>query len=62
MDYLSWLQQLGRDANPAADGFQARPLYVLVAILLPVTIGLFVGYGLRLIERVFGITLAKGGH
>ena len=62
MDFLSWLQQLGRDADAAVDGFQARPLYLLMAIALPVTIGLVVGYGLRAIERVFGVTLAKGGH
>ncbi len=62
MDFLSWLQQLGTDADPARDGFQARPLYILVAVLLPVTLGLAVGYGLKLVERMFGITLAKGGH
>ncbi len=62
MGFLAWLQQLGADADVAAKGFQARPLYLAVAVLLPVTIGLFVGFGLRLIERVFGVTLAKGGH
>ena len=62
MDIVSWLQALGRDANPAAEGFQAQPLYILVSVLLPVTIGLFVGLGLRLIERIFGIELGRGGH
>jgi len=62
MDVLGWLQQLGKDADPTAEGFQAKPLYLLVSVLLPVTIGLVVGYGLKAIERVFGITLAKGGH
>lgn len=62
MDVLGWLQQLAKDANETAEGFQARPLYLLVSVLLPVTIGLVVGYGLKLIERAFGITLAKGGH
>ncbi len=62
MDIVGWLQALGRDANPAAEGFQAQPLYILVSVLMPVTIGLFVGLGLRLIERVFGIELGRGGH
>jgi hypothetical protein len=62
VDFLAWLQQLGTDADPGAKGFQARPLYLVVAVLLPVGVGLFVGFGLRLIERVFGVTRAKGGH
>jgi hypothetical protein len=62
MRFLEWLQQLGRDANPAQAGFQARPMYLLVSVLLPVSIGLVVGYGLRFIERVFGVELGKGGH
>ena len=28
---------------------------------LPVTIGLFVGYGLRAIERIFGVQVGRGG-
>ncbi len=61
MDFLGWLQGLGADANPAKPGFQAQPLYVLVSVALPVTIGLFVGIGLRVIERVLGVELGKGG-
>ncbi len=62
MDFLNWLQELGRDANPGADGFQASMLYVLVSVALPVAIGTFVGFGLRVIERVFGVELGRGGH
>jgi hypothetical protein len=61
MDFLSWLQNLGRDADPAAKGFQARAMYVIVSVMLPVVFGLFVGLGLRLIERIFGVELGKGG-
>ncbi|MGE5235570.1 MAG: hypothetical protein ACM3O7_04365 [Acidobacteriota bacterium] len=61
MDILSWLQALGRDADPARAGFQAQPMYLLVSVLLPVSIGLIVGFGLRLIERVFGVELGRGG-
>ena len=61
MNFLTWLQDLGKDANPAADGFQVGPTYVLVCVMLPVVFGLIVGFGLRLIERVFGIELGKGG-
>jgi hypothetical protein len=60
--FLSWLQQLGRDANPAAPGFQAQPLYVLVSVVLPVTVGLIVGFGLKLIEHILGVELGRGGH
>lgn len=60
MDILGWLQDLGKDASPAP-GFQAQPLYLLVSIALPVTLGLFVGFSLRLLERVLGVELGKRG-
>ena len=60
MEFLNWLQNLGKDASPAP-GFQARFLYVVVSVFLPVTVGLVVGFGLRLIERVFGVELGRGG-
>jgi hypothetical protein len=59
VDLLGWLQSLGQDAGPAP-GFQARPLYVLVSVALPVTVGLGMGFLLRLIERIFGVELGKG--
>ncbi len=62
MGFLDWLQALGKDANPAAGGFQAQPMYILACVLLPVTIGLIVGFGLRMIERVFGVEVGRGGH
>lgn len=62
MDFLGWLQDLGKDASPAP-GFQARPLYLLVSVVLPVTLGLFVGFSLRLVERLLGVELGKrAGH
>jgi hypothetical protein len=61
MDFLNWLQSLGSDANETMKGFQPKPMYVLISVLLPVTFGLIVGFGLRLIERVFGVELGKGG-
>jgi hypothetical protein len=60
VEFLNWLQSLGKDASPAP-GFQARPIYVLVSVMLPVLVGLFVGFSLRLIERVLGVELGKGG-
>ncbi len=62
MDFLSWLHDLGRDANAGAPGFQAKPLYVLMCVTLPVVIGLFVGFTLRIIEQVFGVELGRGGR
>jgi len=60
--FLQWLQGLGADADPARAGFQAQFAYVLVSVALPVTIGLVVGFGLRLIERILGVELGRGGH
>lgn len=60
MEFLNWLQNLGKDASPAP-GFQARPMYVLVSVFLPVLVGLAVGFTLKLIERVLGVELGKGG-
>ena len=61
MEFLKWLQSLGVDADPSAPGFQARALYVFVCVALPVVFGLIVGFGLRLIERILGVELGKGG-
>jgi len=62
MDIAHFLHDLSRDANPSAEGFQAQPLYVVLSVGLPVIIGLAVGFGLKLIERIFGIELGRGGH
>jgi ABC-type molybdate transport system permease subunit len=62
VEFLNWLQNLGRDANPAQAGFQASPWYVLMSVILPVIMGLISGYGLRFIERLFGVELGKGGR
>lgn len=61
MDIFQFLQDLGRDANPEKEGFQPQILYIIVCVGMPVAIGLFVGYGLRLVEKIFGIELGKGG-
>jgi hypothetical protein len=61
MEFFNWLQALGVDANEAAEGFQAKPMYVFICVLLPVAFGLVVGFGLSLIERVIGMELGKGG-
>jgi hypothetical protein len=61
MEFLNWLQALGQDADPSAPGFQAGHMYVFVCVALPVVFGLSVGFGLRLIERIFGVELGRGG-
>lgn len=60
MEFLNWLQNLGKNAGPGP-GFHARPMYVLVSVFLPVLVGLTVGFTLRLIEHVLGVELGKGG-
>jgi len=60
VEFLNWLQNLGKDASPAP-GFQARPMYVLVSVFLPVLVGLAVGFTLKGIERLLGVELGKGG-
>ena len=63
VDFLAWLQDLGRDASPTVAGFQAKPLYLLLSVLMPVTIGLAVGFGLRTVERILGLGAPRpGGH
>ena len=61
MEFLNWLQDLGTDTSISAEGFQANPMYVFVCVALPVVFGLFIGFGLRFIERVFGVEIGKGG-
>lgn len=63
MDFLIWLQDLGRSGDAAAAGFQAKPMYVFMSVMMPVVMGLVAGYGLRLIERIFGVEIGRrGGH
>ena len=63
MEFLNWLQALGKDGNRSAEGFQAETMYVVVCVVMPVVFGLCVGFGLRAIERIFGVELGKrGGH
>lgn len=62
MDLIRWLQALGADTDPGAPGFQPSVAYLLASLVLPVAIGLVVGFGLRLIERLFGVELGRGGH
>ena len=49
MEILRWLQDLGKDADPTAKGFQAKPMYVFMSVMLPVLMGLLAGYGMRLL-------------
>ena len=62
MSFIEWLQELARDLDPAKPGFQAQWGYILVSVAMPVIVGVLVGFGLRAIERIFGIELGKGGH
>ncbi len=62
MHFIDWLQRLGMDADPVKPGFQPQTLYLVACVAMPVLIGLLVGFGLRTIERIFGIELGKGGH
>ena len=62
MGFIHWLQELGRDADPAAPGFQPQLVYIAVCVSMPVLVGLAVGFGVRLLERLLGIQLGKGGH
>lgn len=62
MGLLNWLQELGRDANPAGDGCQASLLYLAVSVALPVVIGMSVGFGLRLLDRIVDVEPGRGGH
>jgi hypothetical protein len=61
MEFLNWLQDLGADMDLTVEGFQSGPMYVFVCVVLPVVFGLFVGFGLRFIERVFGVEIGQGG-
>ena len=61
MEFLNWLQDLGMDASQSKEGFQSSPMYVFVCVALPVVFGLVIGFGLRLIERVFGVEIGRGG-
>jgi hypothetical protein len=61
MDLLGWLQDLGRTVDPTRPGFHPQPLYLVMCVLMPVGIGLAVGFGVRLVERLLGIERPRGG-
>jgi len=61
MNFLAGLQELARDADPVTLGFQPKLAYLVVCVLMPVTIGMVVGFGLRFVERILGIETPRGG-
>jgi hypothetical protein len=63
MSFLDWLNALARDADAAAPGFQAQPVYLVACVAGPMLFGALVGSLLAGIERLFGIKLSsRGGH
>jgi hypothetical protein len=63
MTFLNWLAAIARDADPAASGFQAQPIYLLACVVGPMAFGASVGLLIIGIERAFGIKLSsRGGH
>lgn len=63
MSFLDWLNALTHDADPAAPGFQAQPMYLVACVAGPMLFGAVVGFLLAAIERAFGIKLSsRGGH
>jgi hypothetical protein len=63
MTFLNWLAALGRDADPAAAGFQAQPMYLVACVVGPMMFGAAVGLLIVGIERALGIKLSsRGGH
>ncbi|MBI5533833.1 MAG: hypothetical protein HY898_14020 [Deltaproteobacteria bacterium] len=62
MSWMDWLARLGMDADPSKPGFQPQTSYLVTCLVMPIAIGLLVGVGLRVIEKIFNVELGKGGH
>lgn len=61
MDILDFLSRLRGD--PLCDpAWSAGLAYVALCVGLPLAFGISVGVLLKVIERVFGVELGKGGH
>lgn len=61
MEFLEFLSRLRGD--PMCDpNWSARVEYVAMCVGLPIAFGVFVGMLLKVVERVFGVELGRGGH
>ena len=52
---LSLLAKASVDADPTATGFQPAPLYVALAVLMPLALGLAISGLLWAAERLLGV-------
>jgi len=53
-DLLDLIRDISQDMDPTQPGYQAHASYVVLAVALPLVVGVAVGVALRTIERVFG--------
>jgi hypothetical protein len=60
MNILDFLSDLS--GNTMCPDWSPSIAYIVVAVALPVCFGVFVGVALRLVEKVFGVELGRGGH
>ena len=52
MDPIAWLTEMSQDTMPDREGFQARPLYIALNVLVPLIYGAIVAGIVNLAQRL----------
>ncbi len=60
MRFFEYLLNLAYDADPLKSGFQARPMYLLFTIAIPILLGVLLGSLLKILERMARRKIRRG--
>jgi hypothetical protein len=61
MTVWQWLTAISQSAAPAGEPFGPHWAYVVLAVVIPLTIGLMLTLIMKGIEKIFGVKLGGGG-
>ncbi len=60
MEFFTWISQISQSAAPPGQPFSAHWWYVVMALVIPVLMGVVLAGILRLLEKALGMKLGGG--
>jgi hypothetical protein len=60
MSLFEYLLTVATDADPMERGFQAKPMYIFLNMVVPVILGILLGGLLKMIEKMLRIRKTRG--
>lgn len=60
MDFFTWISQISQSAAPPGQPFSPQWRYVVMALVIPVLMGLGLAGILRVLEKALGMRLGGG--